>query len=490
MTTVLKMARGLSRIVRRGNKHSISVSETAEQFYDVDRVTLQTLKKGKYAKIKLLTLPHRHLLKDQSDFETIAEIARDSIFVFNFDPVKPVHELRKIRSKGVKHLRKIKDIQTTYDNVLELSDAREALFESCLFRYLVAPLTRHKRKIDDHFELFQNKFITDENLNFCNSNVRTILFYLAIVCEGNPLIAFGGYPETLFRAKLAQLTSKDLLFNAYLSLLQKLEKNDSDLSQFLGVLKMDSCDLVKHRFDLNTHALKAKYLYEYSKSIAESSEDDVVIVVDPFIKYYVSAWARQDDPENDFFSIDSSAGKKPESKIQHLLAFHLRNLFSETWVEQIENQGFLSNPRYDNSIGMFEHSNLMIKINAEFAKMGFSELNSIKPFEDLDDPEIPDTIFKMALLDVINETTLYESDFVSSQFYYINRNSKAFTRRQFDEMRKRFYVNYQGIKRISDRFLHKNKKKSQEDRSMDDYDSQNFEFEESKFTGIFDLDSA
>jgi hypothetical protein len=484
------MSRSLTQTITRGHKHTFRVTESAEQFNDIDRVTLETLRQGKLAKIKLLTFPHKHLLKTEADFAAIADLAPDSVFVFNFDPIKPVHQLRKLRVRGYRHHRKSSEPRKCHENVLELSDATESVFESCLLRHFIAPSARQQRTTDAHFSNFEGKFITDSNLDFCNSNIRAVLFYLGLSRSENSLLAFGGYPETLLRAKMAQLTSKDLLFNGYLSFLQAFGKSEADSFYMLQMFEMDPHDLLKLRFNMNTFSLKAKYLYEYSKAIAEIFEQDIVIVVDPFIKYYVNSWARHDDRETGGFNTSSSKAKASEPKTQHLLASSLRNLFSETWVEKIQSQGFISAPHLDANFPIHEHSNLMAKINNEFARSTFDELNSLRSFDDFDDSQVSELIFKMALFDVINETTLYESEFISSQFYYINKNVKAFTRVQFEELRKKFFVSYQGIKIISDRFLLAHKKERSDDGGMGEFYRRNFDLEDIKFTGIFDLDSA
>jgi hypothetical protein len=276
--------------------------------------------------------------------------------------------------------------------------------------------------------------------------------YLAIYAPTNARVAFGSYPEPLFRAKISDLVSKNDLWNSYLNFYKGLiqSQDSKDGPQFIaGMFEPDN--LARMRFSVNSQMVKTKYLWEYSKALAHTSKDDVVIMADPLLHKQIKTLKFIDDEKSNL-DFSSTANTSVVNFIEGELETRLKDLFGETDIERLEkaNQPF----DWDFKLSDFKQKAATFHPNDfSFLQSTLKETTKIQSFEFTDSEEVHDKIFMMALLDVLHGTTLCESEFIDSKFFYLNPEKTRFSDSQIQDLDKRFYVSYKGIQKVKDAIL-------------------------------------
>lgn len=458
---------------------------TADKTIRSNQATIETLHSHEGKRVRLFTLPIDPLLINHDGLEGIAQSLNSALLVFCLDPLKALKHQRSIYNSRYEQVYKTKAAGVPDSNIITLTSPFEAVFEFSFFKALIAKEVKEDIDLNNAWRVFSDLFLCKWDLYFCNANIKLLLMYMTLVAKTTSRISFGSYPEPLFRAKLSDLISKNDFLNSYLNLLKEFAHSTGskkDLHFASGIY--DPNDLAQMRFSVNTQMIKSKYFWEYSKVLVQSSKDDVILVADPLLRKQIKTLKFIDD-EKSQMAINSSTSSNVINFIEHQFENHLKDLFGETELEQLEREErkFDSEFRPANlaNFASIRHPN-----DFSFLQFSFKETTKIQSFEIPDSEEAQDKVFIMALLDVLHKTTLCESEFVDNKFFYINPEKKRFSEAQIQDLEKRFYVNYRGIQKIREAIMENiqvtsnaEKLSSESDLSID---------EAIEFGGLVDLD--
>lgn len=451
------------------------------------QATIETLYAIEGKRVRLLTFPAHPLIFDAPAMNKLDLTFKSAIPVFCLDPLKVLKLQRSIYNHQHEKVYKTKATTVSDSNIITLVSPFESVFDSKLFETLIRNEVNDEGiRLEMFLKIFSDLFLCDWDLYLFNPNINEMLKYLVSASKATQRIAFGSFPEPLFRAKLSELVSKDDIFNSYLNLLKNLAKSHTSGQSVISLFGDNPGALSRLLFALNTQMVKSKYFWEYSKAIAQNSEDDVVLVADPLTRKHVKTLQFVDQQK-------SHMGPNPDkcTRLVNFLEYQfesrLKDIFGESEIDQMAMavNGFESDfpPRDADSFPLTRHPN-----DFSFLESSFKEVTRIQSLEVPDSTEAKDKLFIMAFLDLLHNTNLLESEFVDHKFFYINPEKNRFSDAQNQDLEKRFYLNYNGIQKVRDKLFEDIEARPNPQSPPNEENGLKYTFQ--SFSGLIDLDES